>query len=159
MTTATQQPASIALPRPDDDGYPETQPEPMPETKPERPIHTPLTDSVKSERYKKLTEAEVIVLGMLDSCCPTPDAVSWFCEWEHLVKLASVSPAIAEDRIMGAIGSLREFKIIDVCIGSTNGQPGVFVAAHQHRARLLRDFMQHTIKEKRELVDQVATAA
>ena len=165
--TATSHPGNIAIAKPGDDdhggGYPEIHPEPQPDHKPEpapaNQAPRPLTDSVKSSIYKNLTQAECIVLGMLDSCCPSPDSVSWFCPWSQLVKLASVAPAIADDRIMAAISNLREFKIIDVCVGTSNGEPGVFVARHQHRAMLLHNFMQHTITEKRKLVEQVTATA
>tara|TARA_R100000687_G_C6441093_1_gene160564 strand:- start:1138 stop:1545 length:408 start_codon:yes stop_codon:yes gene_type:complete len=122
----------------------------------EKPKLTPLTDSVKSSTYKELSQNECIVLGMLDSCRPGPDAVSWFCSWEHLVKLASVAPSIADDRLMAIVGTLTHLKIIDTCVGSLNGEPGFYVSRWQHRARLRHDFMQHVLDERRAMVDRVA---
>lgn len=163
MTTAAAHPSSIALTNPDDDnnggGYPEIHPEPAPETKPERPIPTPLTDLVKSSIYKELSQNECIVLSLLDSFYPGNEAVSWFCPWMQLAKLAAVAPSIADDQIMPIVGTLCHLKIIDICVGEVNGEPGVFVSAYKHRARLRHDFMQHVVRNKRAVADRVADAS
>lgn len=155
-------PRSIALPSPDDDGYPETQPEPQPDHKPEReqtPVPANLSKSIPASKYSELTHAEQTVLILLDSFAPDANAAAWPCDYDLLMKMATESTAIHEPQLVPILGTLQHLQVIDFAVALNGDRLQLWVSAHQHRARLRHEMVTQLIAARRSLVERIATTS
>lgn len=127
--------------------------------------HRPLSDSVSSTTYRKLSTAEQQMIAMLEHFAPEADAAAWFCEYELLLRMGEKTPdnpnlrkvKIADDQLMNVIGGLVHARVIDTCIGTHGDRIVIWVSPYKYRARLRHSFVEHLRAEKTAHLERPAT--
>lgn len=101
----------------------------------------PLASSVTGGKYRDLTPNEELLLAMLDRFAPKANPVAWPCDFESMIRMAQREPAIAEDKLIGALASLSAKNVIDYQLAVVEGKLQIWVALHMHRKRLRHELI------------------
>ena len=95
-----------------------------------------ISETISGDRYSKLTDSEQQVLSMLDSFAPSPGSTSWGCDYDQLIDMANVRPAITDTDVVNIIGRLQGFKILDCSFARDGDKIEIWVCPWNYRSKL-----------------------